>query len=330
MRPVPRPLPREGTRDRPYDAEQEQETEESRDAKRLKEMPMRQKVSTPAGIRERSWQEKYEGLSCNVKNAVVIKLPQCPFCLAPSKTGKYARLVALIDHPHIHECNCVMCPECVEKMKAFHLTKPNGKTTNMKCPMCSCEVLTHYHKFYQMDHALNELVASLPYGFCDYGCGMFLHREDVDEHFATCEKNRFECGFSVDIKRQDGSKSKTGCSYTGRKADVEAHMKRCAYYHEACAVLELKEKAKQADAVKERLMKEGHGAREDLRMLLGFTAEEMDNVMERLVVKELDRVGQLPCASSLPDGGQAFPTDSEIQNASFPVLEVSQGPSLQG
>eukprot|EP00899_Mesostigma_viride_P017720 jgi/Mesvir1/2594/Mv13010-RA.1 len=209
MRPVPRPFPREGTRDRPYDAEQEQEPEESRDAKRLKEMPMRQKVSTPAGIRERSWQEKYEGLSCNVKNAVVIKLPQCPFCLAPSKTGKYARLVALIDHPHIHECNCVMCPECVEKMKAFHLTKPNGKTTNMKCPMCSCEVLTHYHKFYQMDHALNELVASLPYGFCDYGCGMFLHREDVDEHFATCEKNRFECGFSVDIKRQDGSKSKT-------------------------------------------------------------------------------------------------------------------------
>eukprot|EP00899_Mesostigma_viride_P018500 jgi/Mesvir1/26651/Mv20440-RA.1 len=188
--------------------------EESRDAKRLKEMPMRQKVSTPAGLRERSWQEKYEGLSCNVKNAVVIKLPQCPFCLAPSKTGKYARLVALIDHPHIHECNCVMCPECVEKMKAFHLTKPNGKTTNMKCPMCSCEVLTHYHKFYQMDHALNELVASLPYGFCDYGCGMFLHREDVDDHFATCEKNRFECGFSVDIKRQDGSKSKTGCSYT--------------------------------------------------------------------------------------------------------------------
>eukprot|EP00899_Mesostigma_viride_P021682 jgi/Mesvir1/29515/Mv07013-RA.1 len=281
MRPVPRPFPREGTRDRPYDAEQEQEPEESRDAKRLKEMPMRQKVSTPAGLRERSWQEKYEGLSCNVKNAVVIKLPQCPFCLAPSKTGKYARLVALIDHPHIHECNCVMCPECVEKMKAFHLTKPNGKTTNMK--------------------------------------------EDVDEHFATCEKNRFECGFSVDIKRQDGSKSKTGCSYTGRKADVEAHMKRCAYYHEACAVLELKEKAKQADAVKERLMKEGHGARDDLRMLLGFTAEEMDDVMERLVVKELDRVGRLPCASSLPDGGQAFPTDSEIQNASFPVLDASQG-----
>eukprot|EP00899_Mesostigma_viride_P010395 jgi/Mesvir1/19357/Mv10407-RA.1 len=287
MRPVPRPFPREGTRDRPYDAEQEQEPEESRDAKRLKEMPMRQKVSTPAGLRERSWQEKYEGLSCNVKNAVVIKLPQCPFCLAPSKTGKYARLVALIDHPHIHECNCVMCPECVEKMKAFHLTKPNGKTTNMKCPMCSCEVLTHYHKFYQMDHALNELVASLPYGFCDYGCG---------------------------------------CSFTGRtKADVEAHMKRCAYYHEACAVLELKEKAKQADAVKERLMKEGHGARDDLRMLLGFTAEEMDDVMERLVVKELDRVGRLPCASALPDGGQAFPTDSEIQNASFPVLDASQG-----
>eukprot|EP00899_Mesostigma_viride_P026879 jgi/Mesvir1/7376/Mv19177-RA.1 len=287
MRPVPRPLPREGTRDRPYDAEQEPEPEESRDAKRLKEMPMRQKVSTPTVLRERSWQEKYDQLSCNVKNAVVIKLPQCAFCLAPSRTGKYARLVALIDHPHIHECNCVMCPECVERMKAFHLTKPDGKTTNMKCPLC---------------------------------------REDVDDHFATCEKNRFECGFSVDIKRQDGSKSKTGCSYTGRKADVEAHMKRCAYYHEACAVLELKEKAKQADAVKERLMKEGHGAREDLRLLLGFTAEEMDEVMERLVVKELDRVGQLPCASSLPDGGQAFPTDSEIQNASFPVLEVSQGP----
>eukprot|EP00899_Mesostigma_viride_P014874 jgi/Mesvir1/23388/Mv21083-RA.1 len=251
-------------------------------------MPMRQKVTTPPNLIESSWKERFETLSASVKKASETPLPTCCFCHGPSKSKKYVRLVPMSARL-VHECNVILCPECATNMRDFHRTKADGATTNMKCPLCMCDVVTHAEKFFVMDHALNEFIASTEFSLCEHGCGSYLSADELKQHDPNCSRNRYECGFNVDLRNEDGTRAKMGCSLVGKKDEIVEHMKACYYYHEASAVRKLKEKADQVNAVKNQLATNVTRAREALMRLFGFRADEMDAVMERLAQKEMER-----------------------------------------
>eukprot|EP00899_Mesostigma_viride_P026481 jgi/Mesvir1/7017/Mv09149-RA.1 len=111
--------------------------EDTPEAKRAKELPMRQAVNVQGHKVEASRKERFETVVASVKSSANGKVPICCFCHEPSKTRKYVRLVPMTRM--VHECNVVLCPECAINMKQFHLTKEFGATTSMKCPMCMIE-----------------------------------------------------------------------------------------------------------------------------------------------------------------------------------------------
>eukprot|EP00899_Mesostigma_viride_P018627 jgi/Mesvir1/26766/Mv20542-RA.1 len=275
-------------------------------------MPMKHKP-TPDYLVERSWKERFETMAASVKEASGVKLPICCFCHGPSKTKKYVRLVPLSGRL-VHECNVLLCPECATNMKQFHLAKSDGANTHMRCPLCMCDVVTHSEKFYAVDHALNELIAAMDYALCEHGCGAYLHADETKLHSATCNRNHYECGFSVDLKNDEGMRVRTGCAFVGKKEEITEHMKTCFYYHEASSIKKLKDKVEQVASVKSDMEKNKPRVRELLRRLFDFNADEMDAVMERLAQKEMERVGQLPLAQALTDAQPPI-TDSELAAA---------------